>query len=99
MEVTIKARMQLKQSNDASQQYKGTIAGLKKIVKEEGLAGLYKGITFSISGLTIGVTPKLTQSVLNAAFLFMFKEFFYNSSKAVMQLHRGPKALDAIKRK
>jgi Mitochondrial carrier protein len=35
--------MQLKQSNDASQQYKGTIAGLKKIVKEEGLTGLYKG--------------------------------------------------------
>ena len=41
--VTIKARMQLKQSADASQQYKGTIAGLKKIIHEEGLMGLYKG--------------------------------------------------------
>ena len=41
--VTIKARMQLKQSDDASQQYKGTIAGLKKIVHDEGLTGLYKG--------------------------------------------------------
>jgi hypothetical protein len=38
--------MQLKQSNDVSQQYKGTIAGLKKIIKEEGPKGLYKGITF-----------------------------------------------------
>ena len=46
MEVTIKARMQLKQSDDVSQQYKGTIAGIKKIVKEEGIPGLYKGITF-----------------------------------------------------
>lgn len=36
--------MQLKQSNDVNQQYKGTIAGLKKIVHEEGLRGLYKGI-------------------------------------------------------
>ena len=35
--------MQLKQSNDVSQQYKGTIAGLKKIINEEGLTGLYKG--------------------------------------------------------
>jgi hypothetical protein len=36
--------MQLKQSADASQQYKGTIAGLKKIINEEGVKGLYKGI-------------------------------------------------------
>jgi len=35
--------MQLKQSNDASQQYKGTIAGLQKIITDEGLSGLYKG--------------------------------------------------------
>jgi solute carrier family 25 (peroxisomal adenine nucleotide transporter), member 17 len=44
--VTIKARMQLKQSNDVSQQYKGTIAGLRKIIKDEGLNGLYKGTLF-----------------------------------------------------
>jgi len=35
--------MQLKQSNDASQRYKGTIAGLQKIITDEGLSGLYKG--------------------------------------------------------
>jgi hypothetical protein len=36
--------MQLKQSYDVSQQYKGTIAGIKKIINEEGPMGLYKGI-------------------------------------------------------
>jgi solute carrier family 25 (peroxisomal adenine nucleotide transporter), member 17 len=39
--VTLKTRMQVKQS--AEQQYTGTIAGFRKIIKEEGLAGLYKG--------------------------------------------------------
>jgi hypothetical protein len=36
--------MQLKQSADASQQYKGTIAGIKKIIHDEGVTGLYKGM-------------------------------------------------------
>ena len=36
--------MQLKQSSDVSQQYNGTIAGLRKIIKDEGLQGLYKGM-------------------------------------------------------
>jgi Mitochondrial carrier protein len=40
--------MQLKQSNDVSQQYTGTIAGLKKIVKDEGLMGLYKGMDLNL---------------------------------------------------
>jgi len=35
--------MQLKQSTDVNQQYTGTIAGLKKIINDEGLVGLYKG--------------------------------------------------------
>jgi adenine nucleotide transporter 17 len=89
--------MQLKQSNDVSQQYKGTIAGLQKIIKEEGLKGLYKGTILCVSSL--GVAPKLTQSVLNAAFLFMFKDLFFNSSKALLQsrLNRGPTVLDATK--
>ena len=40
--------MQLKQSSDVSQQYTGTIAGLKKIVNDEGLTGLYKGMKLSL---------------------------------------------------
>ena len=98
MIVTIKARMQLKQSNDVSQQYNGTIAAIRKIIKEEGPKGLYKGNILHFL-LTQGVAPKLTQSVLNAAFLFMFKEFFFNSSKALLQsrLNHGPTVLDAAK--
>jgi hypothetical protein len=92
--------MQLKQSADASQQYKGTITGLKKIIHEEGLMGLYKGNPSRVNWLNSGVAPKLTQSVLNAAFLFMFKEFFFNTSKALLysaQIHKTPKVLDATK--
>ncbi|MCJ1307298.1 hypothetical protein MMC25_000944 [Agyrium rufum] len=43
--------------------------GLRKIVNEEGWAGLYGGIG-----------PKVTQSVLTAAFLFAFKDVLYEAS-------------------
>lgn len=61
MIVTIKARMQLKQSADASQQYKGTIAGLKKIIKEEGPQGLYKG-----NSLLLGISDGRRCSKINS---------------------------------
>lgn len=76
--------MQLKQNTDGSQPYTGTIAGIQQIIHNEGVIGLYKGIVFNRSCLTEGIGPKLTQSVLNAAFLFMFKDLFFNSSKAVL---------------
>jgi Mitochondrial carrier protein len=44
--------MQLKQSSDVNQQYKGLIGGLQKIVKNEGLFGLYKGLIRRFSLLT-----------------------------------------------
>jgi len=44
----------------------GMTASLKRIVREEGVAGLYGGIA-----------PKVTQSVLTAAFLFAFKDILY----------------------
>jgi len=40
---------------------------LQKIVREEGYAGLYKGLV-----------PKVSQSVLTAAFLFAFKDVLYD---------------------
>jgi len=43
--------------------------GMKRIVREEGYAGLYKGIG-----------PKLTQSVATAAFLFAFKDVLYEQT-------------------
>jgi Mitochondrial carrier protein len=41
--------MQLKQSSDVNEQYKGTIAGIQKIIKDEGLTGLYKGFVLEKS--------------------------------------------------
>ncbi|KAI4153918.1 MAG: hypothetical protein LQ340_002016 [Diploschistes diacapsis] len=48
---------------------KGLLEGLRKVVREEGWGGLYGG-----------VGPKLTQSVLTAAFLFAFKDALYEAS-------------------
>lgn len=42
---------------------------LQKIVREEGYAGLYKGLV-----------PKVSQSVLTAAFLFAFKDVLYDAT-------------------
>ena len=44
---------------------------LQEIVKDEGVAGLYKGIV-----------PKVSQSVLTAAFLFAFKDVLYDATIA-----------------
>lgn len=41
----------------------------KRVVREEGWSGLYKGIG-----------PKVTQSVITAAFLFAFKDALYEAS-------------------
>ena len=61
--ITLKARMQLRQSG--TEQYT-FLSGFTKILKDEGVAGLYKGIG-----------PKILQSVLTAALLFGFKEQLY----------------------
>ncbi|KAK5088083.1 hypothetical protein LTR05_002299 [Lithohypha guttulata] len=44
---------------------------LQKIVREEGYAGLYKGLV-----------PKVSQSVMTAAFLFAFKDVLYDATIA-----------------
>ncbi len=63
----IKSRMQLKQGNTEETRYHSALDGFSKIIKYEGIKGLYKGIE-----------SKLLQSVLNSAFLFAFKEEFFN---------------------
>ena len=67
--IVVKSRMQLKQSADASQRYSSVLDGLRKIVKNEGPAGLYKGIE-----------SKLLQSVLSAAFMLAFKEELFGTA-------------------
>lgn len=64
--ITVKSRMHVAGKEEAR---KGIMHSLKRIVTEEGWSGLYKGIV-----------PKLTQSVLTAAFLFAFKDALYDMS-------------------
>ncbi len=79
--ITLKARMQLRQSQNKDEQYNSLWTGLQKIVKGEGVQGLYKG-----------VGPKLIQSVLTAAFLFMFKERLFAESQKVIARIPGNRA-------
>ncbi|KAG0258178.1 hypothetical protein BG011_003443 [Mortierella polycephala] len=58
--IVVKSRMQLKQSDDAKERYSSIMDGFRKIIKYEGAAGLYKGIS-----------SKIVQSILTASFLFM----------------------------
>ena len=64
--ITVKSRMHVASKEEAR---KGIMHSLKRIVTEEGWSGLYKGII-----------PKLTQSVITAAFLFAFKDALYDMS-------------------
>jgi adenine nucleotide transporter 17 len=57
--------MQLKDGQDESSRYSSAADGFKKIIKNEGVQGLYKGIE-----------SKLFQSVLTSAFTFALKEEF-----------------------
>ncbi|KAK2749216.1 hypothetical protein FQN57_006831 [Myotisia sp. PD_48] len=63
--ITVKSRMHVASREGPKQSLNGS---LKKIVKEEGWSGLYKGIG-----------PKVSQSVLTAAFLFAFKDILYDN--------------------
>ncbi|KAI9836210.1 MAG: hypothetical protein M1819_001547 [Sarea resinae] len=61
--ITVKSRMHVA-SKDGPKE--NMFASLRRIIREEGYAGLYNGIA-----------PKVTQSVLTAAFLFAFKDVLY----------------------
>ncbi|KAJ2537443.1 hypothetical protein EV175_006724, partial [Coemansia sp. RSA 1933] len=65
--ILIKSRMQLKQSKNANERYSSLMDGLRKVIANEGIAGLYKGIE-----------SKIIQSVLTASFLFMSKEALFS---------------------
>lgn len=74
--ITIKSRMHVAK-NEGPQD--NMIGSLKRVVREEGWGGLYKGIG-----------PKVTQSVITAAFLFAFKDALYAAS--VQARRKVPKA-------
>jgi len=64
--ITVKSRMHVA-SKDGPKD--NIVESLRRIIKEEGWSGLYRGIG-----------PKVTQSVITAAFLFAFKDALYEMS-------------------
>ncbi|PYH98354.1 mitochondrial carrier [Aspergillus ellipticus CBS 707.79] len=62
--ITIKSQMHVASKDGPKESLNGS---LRRIIKEEGYVGLYKGIG-----------PKVTQSAITAAFLFAFKDVLYD---------------------
>lgn len=80
--ITVKSRQHVTKKQD--QLSDGIIGSLARIIREEGPGGLYRGIG-----------PKITQSVLTAAFLFAFKDVLY---KASIQARRKVPGVGLLKR-
>ncbi|KAK4122571.1 mitochondrial carrier [Parathielavia appendiculata] len=64
--ITVKSQMHVAKAGDKKE---GVFEAISRVIREEGYSGLYKGIG-----------PKVTQSVLTAAFLFAFKDVLYEYS-------------------
>ncbi|KAI1841994.1 hypothetical protein JX265_003042 [Neoarthrinium moseri] len=63
--ITVKSQMHVAGNG----QREGMSQAISRVIREEGYKGLYKGIA-----------PKVTQSVLTAAFLFAFKDVLYEQT-------------------
>lgn len=74
--ITVKSQMHV-----AGGKKEGMMQAINRVIKEEGYQGLYKGIG-----------PKVTQSVLTAAFLFAFKDVLYERTVR-LRLAAAKKAL------
>lgn len=77
--ITVKSQMHVAPDGEKRE---GMTQAIRRVIKEEGYAGLYKGIG-----------PKVTQSVLTAAFLFAFKDVLYEQTVKL----RGTIAKRAVK--
>ncbi|KAI8959494.1 mitochondrial carrier [Daldinia sp. FL1419] len=77
--ITVKSQMHVA---DDGKKREGMTQAIRRVIKEEGYSGLYKGIG-----------PKVTQSVLTAAFLFAFKDVLYEQTVKL----RGSMARKALK--
>lgn len=64
--ITVKSRAHVAKKQGKGD---GLIESVRRVIREEGVSGLYGGIG-----------PKVTQSVLTAAFLFAFKDVLYEAS-------------------
>lgn len=65
--ITVKSQMHV--AGHSNSKKEGMSQALRRVIRDEGYAGLYKGIG-----------PKVTQSVLTAALLFAFKDFLYEQT-------------------
>jgi solute carrier family 25 (peroxisomal adenine nucleotide transporter), member 17 len=95
--ITVKSRAHVATKGEPRE---GMIQSLRKIVKNEGWVGLYNGwyspaprdkCTANI-GTNTGIGPKVSQSVLTAAFLFAFKDVLYDMTVAARKRSRAIKA-------
>jgi solute carrier family 25 (peroxisomal adenine nucleotide transporter), member 17 len=81
--ITVKSRAHVASGAGSKE---GMVASLRRIVKEEGVAGLYGGkfcdmsIARVVLIISLGIGPKVTQSVITAAFLFAFKDMLYEAT-------------------
>jgi adenine nucleotide transporter 17 len=73
--IVVKSRMQLKQSKNDDARYNSVLDGFRKIINQEGIKGLYKGIE-----------TKIVQSVLTAALLFTAKEELFKTAVWILNL-------------
>ncbi|KAK1689757.1 mitochondrial carrier domain-containing protein [Colletotrichum godetiae] len=64
--ITVKSQMHVAGNGEKKE---GMSQAISRVIREEGYAGLYKGIG-----------PKVTQSVLTAALLFAFKDVLYEQT-------------------
>lgn len=85
--LVVKSRLQAKQSKgvDKSAHYTGTLDALVKMIRYEGVAGFYRGMS-----------TKIVQSVVAAAVLFAIKEELVKSARSILQRQptlRKPKKL------
>lgn len=81
--ITVKSQMHVASKDGPKESLNGS---LKRIIKEEGYVGLYKGMSMDCRGtllhdtdlMVTGIGPKVTQSAITAAFLFAFKDVLYD---------------------
>ncbi|OAY80057.1 peroxisomal nicotinamide adenine dinucleotide carrier [Ananas comosus] len=73
--LVVKSRLQIKQraGDDNRHHYKGTLDAITKMIRYEGLSGLYKGMS-----------TKIVQSVFAAAVLFMVKEELVKAARLLV---------------
>lgn len=89
--IVLKSRKHLKRKDASSvdeTQVRSMLQDIRKIIAEEGFEGLYRGLSV-----------KLFQSIMTAAFLFYFKEELMTGSVKLVQILQGRRLRSSILKK